>query len=96
MRRRRDGREEEKGEGETYSIPSTFLLHEIFPKDTSGEFLRNDDTATTQQRGQESSEKSMDVEEGHDEVGSIGWCEGVGVDDVGHCGVQVEVRERDS
>lgn len=80
----------------TNGIPSAFFADEIFPKDTCGEFLRYDDGASTKERSQESSEEPVNVEEGHDEVGSIGGSEGVGVDDVGHCGEEIEVGERDS
>lgn len=49
-------------------VPRTLVASKVCPKAAGGEALGNDDAAAGTKRGQEAGEKTVDVEQGHDEI----------------------------
>lgn len=81
------GFEEDLVDGGDGGVPVGFVGDEVFPELGGGEFGGDDDGAAGEKGGEEAGLETVDVEEGHDEVGSVVGGELVGVYDV-VCGSQ--------
>lgn len=64
------------------SVPVSSVFDEVVPELAGGEFCGDDDGAAGEKGSEEAGLQPVDVEEWHDEVGSVLGCELVRRDDV--------------